>query len=107
MLAAHTNSTLLLMAKKDVIASLGAKIDRLIADNQRLYAENEALMQRRERLASDNRELKQTVVTLEKRIGILELGKGIVGEGVDTKKAQMRINRLMREIDRCIALINK
>lgn len=95
------------MAKKDVIASLDAKIDRLITDNKRLYADNEALSQRRERLTSENRELKITVASLEKRIGILELGKGISGEGVDAKKAQMRINRLMREIDRCISLVNK
>lgn len=95
------------MAKNDVIASLGSKIDRLIAENQRLSAENETLVQRKERLASENRELKQTVASQEKRIGILELGKGIAGEGMDAKKAQMRINRLMREIDRCIALVNK
>lgn len=94
------------MAKNDVIESLVQKVGQLISENERLVAENEALSQRRERLTAENRELKQTMTTLEKRIGVLELGAGFTGGG-DTKQAQARINRLMREIDRCIALMNR
>lgn len=50
--------------------------------------------------------LKQTVAELERRIGVLELKEGLTG-GTDSKRAQARINRLMREIDRCIALMNR
>lgn len=95
------------MAKQDVILSLGGKVDRLIKENERLASENEALSQRKDTLAAENRTLKQTVAGLEKRIGVLELGKSIAGDSVDTKRARMRINRLMREIDRCIAITNK
>lgn len=94
------------MAKSAVIESLTEKVGRLIQENERLVSENAALSLRKEQLASDNRELKRTVAALERRIGVLELEKGLIG-GVDTKKAQARINRLMREIDRCIALVNR
>lgn len=94
------------MAKNAVIDSLGEKVVRLIKENEKLVADNQALFSQKERLAADNRELKTTVASLEKRIGVLELKGGLVG-GVDVKRAQARINRLMREIDRCIALVNR
>lgn len=94
------------MAKNAVIESLGEKVGRLIKENEKLVSENESLSSQKERLAADNRELRRTVASLEKRIGVLELEGGLVG-GVDTKRAQARINRLMREIDRCIALVNR
>ena len=72
-------------------------------ENDRLFAENRELALRRERLAAENRELKQTVAELERRI---ELKEGLTG-GTDSRRAQARINRLMREIDRCIALMNR
>ena len=67
-------------------------------ENDRLFAENRELALRRE--------LKQTVAELERRIGVLELKEGLTG-GTDSRRAQARINRLMREIDRCIALMNR
>ena len=76
-------------------------------ENDRLFAQNRELSLRRERVAEENRELKRTVAELERRIGILELRGGLAGGGADSKRAQARINRLMREIDRCLALMNR
>lgn len=95
------------MAKNAVIEALAEKVGRLIEENDRLVKENAMLSDKRGRLAAENRELKETIVALEKRIGVLELGNGLVGSSVDRKRAQARINKLMREIDRCIALMNR
>lgn len=95
------------MAKNAVIEALAEKVGRLIEENDRLVKENAMLSEKRGRLAAENRELKETIATLEKRIGVLELGNGLVGSSVDRKRAQARINKLMREIDRCIALMNR
>ena len=95
------------MAKEAVIDALADKGGRLIDENDRLVSANRELASRREKLMSENRELKETVVALEKRIGMLELGNGLSGGGADRKRAIARINRLMREIDRCIALMNR
>ena len=94
------------MARNAVVESLAGKVGRLMEENDRLFAENRELALRRERLAAENRELKQTVAELERRIGVLELKEGLTG-GTDSRRAQARINRLMREIDRCIALMNR
>ena len=47
------------------------------------------------------------IAELEKRIGVLEISGGMTGAGRNTKLARQRVNLLMREIDRCIALMNK
>ena len=94
------------MADNGVIISLEAKIKRLIKENERLVSENHNLVAQIESISSANRELRRNAAALQKRIGVLELERGLVGQG-ETKRAQARINRLMREIDKCIALINK
>lgn len=95
------------MDRRATIESLRDKIGRLIDDNGRLRRECDALSAEREALKTENRDLKLAAAALEKRVGMLELGDSLAGGGVDTKQARARINRLMREIDRCIALINK
>jgi len=95
------------MATNDLLDSLRVKIARLIAENDKLAADNSALAGRRDRMAAEIRELKRTVAEQEKRIAVLELGASMTGNVNDQKRAVARINRLMREIDRCIALMNR
>lgn len=95
------------MATNDLLDSLRAKIARLIAENDKLAADNRALAGRRDRMAVEIRELKRTIAEQEKRIAVLELGTSMTGGANDQKRAVARINRLMREIDRCIALMNR
>jgi FtsZ-binding cell division protein ZapB len=95
------------MERREIIASLRDKTLQLIEDNGRLRQEYDALSTERDSLKAENRDLKLATATLEKRVSLLELSNGLAGGGVDTKQAQARINQLMREIDRCIALINR
>lgn len=95
------------MAKNAVIEALAEKVGCLIEENERLVKENAVLSEKKGRLTVENRELKEKIAGLEKRIGVLELGNGLIGSSVDRKRAQARINQLMREIDRCIALMNR
>lgn len=95
------------MPENAIISSLGEKIARLIEDNRSAHGERDRLAKECDRLKTENRELKQAAASLEKRVKVLELGQSITGGSGDTKQAKARINRLMREIDRCIALMNR
>lgn len=94
------------MVQQAIIDSLEEKIKRIIEENDRLREEHAALSKERDMLRSENRDRKSAATALENKIRLLELGGGLTGGSVDTKQARARINRLMREIDRCIALMN-
>ncbi len=43
---------------------------------------------------------------LERRYETLKLAKAILGSGENSHDARIRVNRIVREIDKCIALLN-
>ncbi len=97
------------MAKQPVINSLIEKVELILNENSRLKEECGRLTAERDRLKAENRELKQNAGEMERRIGLLELGGGLAGakDDADKKRARQHVNRLMREIDRCMALMNR
>lgn len=98
------------MANTAVIEGIEKKVARLIEDNRKLRGEREKLDAVRERLRDENRRLEAKAAELERRVAVLELREGFAGQTVDrtnTKAARARVNRLMREVDRCIALLNR
>ncbi|MDR0509468.1 MAG: hypothetical protein LBH06_00050 [Rikenellaceae bacterium] len=92
--------------KSTVIKNLGESIDRLVARSGELARENEKLAGVNRRLRDDNTMLKGRIVELEKRISTLELRGALSGESDDPRRAQLRINQLMREVDKCIAMLD-
>jgi hypothetical protein len=101
------------MAGKAIVNSIGKNVARLIAENRRLRSENQRLEASRERLAAENRILVDRNAGLERSLTIKELATGFAGEGGGvtdrrgTKIARARVNRLLREVDKCIGLLNR
>ena len=61
-----------------------------------------------EQLGKEKTNLKEEIVKLQEQVKILKLAKQLDGEGVDkTKEVKLMINEMLREIDKCIALMNK
>jgi hypothetical protein len=44
---------------------------------------------------------------LDHRYNTLKLAKSLTGDGKDSQDAKLKINRIVREIDKCIALLNR
>ena len=86
------------MAEKKVISDFEAQIRQLIADHRRLTALCKETAAERDTLRKENRDLQMQVK---------ELGQGLAGNAPDQSKAIARVNRLMREVDKCITLLNK
>jgi len=90
-----------------IVNSLEVKINKLISlqvqlktDNQRLLSENEELQNA---LMLKDNEFKD----LHSRYENLKLAKHLISGGEDTHDAKLKVNRIVREIDKCIALLNK
>lgn len=95
------------MADKSIIKELEAQVGLLIADHKLLSALNYELEQQREKLLAERRELQGQVADLTAELSSLRLSVALSGNSTDKNKARARVNQLMREVDRCIGLLNK
>jgi len=90
-----------------IIDELKSRLDRLISLLEREREEKEMLKQ-------SNFDLQKKVKTHQSRISELELkyanlkiAKSLLAENDDSHDAKIRVNRIVREIDKCIALLNR
>ncbi|HBS87229.1 MAG: hypothetical protein A2W91_03345 [Bacteroidetes bacterium GWF2_38_335] len=90
-----------------LIEDLRKKIGMLIQKHESVLAELK-------KLKSENLELKDSVSLkenklneLETKINTIKLANTVFASAEEKKEAKTRINRIVREIDKCIALLNK
>lgn len=95
------------MKETNAIETLNEKVQRLIDDNRTLRTELKKLGAERDKTALQRRKAEEKVQELEKRIRVLETAGALAGQGGDTRAARQRVNKLLREIDSCIALMNR
>ena len=68
---------------------------------------NLELNQQNEALQKEVRQKQSKIDDLEERNQKLSLVKGILAESGNSDEARLKINRIVREIDKCIALLNR
>lgn len=93
------------MAEKSVIANLETRLRVLIEDHRRLAALCRTLTAERDTLKAANRSLEERIRELDAQLGRRQLAEGFAGGVQNREKARARVNRLMREVDKCIALV--
>ncbi len=82
------------------IRSVKDRMDEQIDENRKLKAQNEDLQQKVQQ--------KQMVIEeLEEKNQQLTLAKSLLADGENAQDARIKIKRIVREIDKCIALLNK
>jgi hypothetical protein len=93
--------------QEEIINQLKGKVREIIAvyekvklDNDRLTKENKGL---NEIIKSKQRE----ILNFEKKFDTLKVAKTVVMSAEDKHEAKLKVNRIVREIDKCIALMNK
>ncbi|MFR9503392.1 MAG: hypothetical protein SNH73_02925 [Rikenellaceae bacterium] len=94
------------MADKSIIRELEAQVGVLVAYHKRLSEINRELELVRDKLLVERRALQERVAELSSELSSLRLSEALSGNGEDKDKARARVNQLMREVDRCIALLN-
>lgn len=94
------------MADKSVITNLGMRIRQLIDDHRRLSGVCGELTAECRRQKTANRVLQEQIRELESELARMQLTAGLAGDKQNKEKARTRVNRLMREVDKCIALLD-
>ncbi len=89
------------------LKNLNSKIDELIRRYNALKDENKNLKTLNENLENELRRRENEFKELEKKYEILKLTGALLGDNEHGMEMKRRINELMREIDKCIALLDR
>jgi chromosome segregation ATPase len=91
----------------DELVFLNRKIDELIKSYKTLKEQNSDLKARAEALERELEEREATLKELEKKYDRIKLTGALMGDGGNATEAKRKINDLVREIDKCIALLDR
>lgn len=89
---------------RKAIENIGREVERLMTEHTKVVGQRDELAEECRTLRKDNRALKEQVKRLETELVSAQIGGGLAGDERNRKKARARINRLLREVDRCIAI---
>jgi phage shock protein A len=91
----------------NMISSLEEKIKRVIRFAEELKTHNGQLQQQVDKLSGQIRAKSQEMEVLESKFQSLKLVKTLNSSPEDVRNAKLQVNRMVREIDKCIALLNR
>lgn len=91
---------------KDLIADIQLKLDLLVQDRDALQSKVEAMKVENEKLKADIAERDRSIEALKEKNKTQTIAKSLE-DSADRTSAKLKINELVREIDKCVALINK
>lgn len=86
---------------------LNNKIDELLSKYHNLKAECADLGSVNEALKNTLQERDARIKELEIKYERVKLSGALMGEGENASEAKKKINELVREIDKCVALLNR
>jgi hypothetical protein len=86
----------------EAIHLLEKKLQNLLSNYEFLKKENQILLQSNTTLQHQLLEKEQSLATQKKDFDLLKIAKTIEGSSSNTKDTKLKINSLIREIDKCI-----
>ena len=86
---------------------LNRKLDELLIRYNNLKSELEEVKKGNEDLKADLREGGDKIKELEIKYERVKLSGALLGEGENAPEAKKKISELVREIERCVALLNR
>ncbi|HAN19378.1 MAG: hypothetical protein A2X13_01770 [Bacteroidetes bacterium GWC2_33_15] len=93
--------------QKQVAISLKQKVSKVISLYNNLQEENKKLHQQENELKETLKNKEAEIEFLKNKYNKLKLAKSILATTGETHDAKIKINRIVREIDKCIALLNR
>lgn len=91
---------------EEIIGQLEGKVNSLAARQQMLTSENARLRVAKEQLEGELAVHKNRNRELEEQNKVAKIARSVNPDGEDRKEERKKLNELVREIDKCIALLN-
>lgn len=95
------------ISEQNLVEHVERQVARVLAQNDELRAANAGLAAENARLESLVAEQTAQIGELRMQLDRLLLHKSVTEVSGGVRAAKVRINRLLKDVDRCIALMNK
>ncbi len=92
---------------KDIVNSIEEKLHKFIAKYKQLYEEKEKIEQEYNKLSDKLDGYENEMTSLQEKVRLMKISKSVDTSQEDAKSTKLKINEYIREIDKCIALLNK
>lgn len=92
---------------KSIASSIESKVEKLLDLHNRVKKELTYLKSENTHLNQTIEQQKKAIKDLEEKGKILKLSKSLSTTNENTTELKLKINELIREVDRCISLLNK
>ncbi|MAU37166.1 MAG: hypothetical protein CMD14_07335 [Flavobacteriales bacterium] len=92
---------------KTIINSIEAKLLNLINNFNQIQKENSDLQKNNYALNERLQEKEKLIANLQDKVKLMNISRSVDSDSEDVKATRSKINEYIREIDRCIALLNK
>lgn len=89
-----------------LVGKLKKEIQRIISAYETAASENRSLQESLSLARNELETSKTTIKELEKRIESLQLTEAFRASAQDVKEARQKIGKIVKEIDKCISLLN-
>ena len=92
---------------KDIVNTIEDKLVKFIAKYELIKKEKVLLQQENDAFVADLESKKKEILNLQEKIKLMNISKSGDVSKQEAKETRLKINEYVREIDKCIALLNK
>jgi len=89
-----------------IIQKLKGHIEQIISKYELALSENISLKEELEKYKTDLDNKNNKIKELEQKVELMQLGDAFKASSEDVKEAKKKIARIVREIDKCISMLN-
>ena len=92
---------------KNIVNNIEVKLGKLIAKYQQIRQEKLILQQENESFVASLKLKEIEILNLQEKVKLMNISKSVDASKQEVKETRLKINEYVREIDKCIALLNK
>ena len=92
---------------REIIDNIEGKVVKLIASYNKVCKEKLVLEKEKEDLIIKLAKKEEDLLELKEKIKLINISKSVDASEEELRDSKLKINEYVREIDKCIALLNK
>ena len=92
---------------KNIVNNIEVKLGKLIAKYKQIREEKLILQQENEGFVASLKLKGIEILNLQEKVKLMNISKSVDASKQEVKETRLKINEYVREIDKCIALLNK